>query len=111
MSATTQFFCRQPKSIDLIQDYEEITTFPKPTAECRSALYSSNGEYFAYTQPNEVVVVKTTKEAPLQAKIDLPEVFDIYFSPNGTYLCLWCKPILQDKESGELQDHMTQELT
>lgn len=84
----------------MIQDYEEITTFPKPTAECRSALYSSNGEYFAYTQPNEVVVVKTTKEAPLQTKIDLPEVFDLHFSPNGTYLCLWCKPILQDKESG-----------
>lgn len=47
-----------------------------------------------------MVVVRTTKEAPLQTRIDLPEVFDIYFSPNGTYLCLWCKPILQDKESG-----------
>lgn len=68
--------------------------------ECRAALYSPNGEYFAYTQPNEVVVVKTTPTAPLQTRIVESDVFDIFFSPNGTYLCLWCKPILLDKESG-----------
>lgn len=86
--------------MELIQDYEEIKSFPKPSLECRAALYSANGEYFAYTQPNEVVVVKTTKSAPLQARLELQDVFDIFFSPNGTFLALWCKPICLDKESG-----------
>lgn len=27
-------------------------------------------------------------------------MFDIEFSPNGTYLCLWCKPVLINKDSG-----------
>lgn len=45
-------------------------------------------------------MVKTTPTAPLQTKIEISDTFDIFFSPNGTYLCLWCKPILLDKESG-----------
>ncbi|KAL7663535.1 Eukaryotic translation initiation factor 2A [[Candida] zeylanoides] len=100
MSASTQFFCRIPKSVNLIQDYEEITSFPKPSLECRAALYSPNGEYFAYTQPHEVVVVRTTPSAPLQTRIEIADAFDIFFSPSGTYLCLWCKPVLLDHASG-----------
>lgn len=46
------------------------------------------------------MVVKTTPGAPLQTRIEIQDTFDIFFSPNGTYLCLWCKPILLDKESG-----------
>lgn len=84
----------------MIQDYQEITSFAKPTAECRCALYSGNGEYFAYTQPNEVVVVKADVEAPVQSRIEIGEAFDLHFSPNGTYLCLWTKPVLLDRESG-----------
>ncbi|KAK6464793.1 eukaryotic translation initiation factor eIF2A-domain-containing protein [Scheffersomyces coipomensis] len=100
MSKTTEFFCRLPKSIDLTQDLDDITPLPKANEECRAALYSSNGKYFAYTQPNDVIILNTESKANVFFKIDLKEVFDIYFSPQGSFLCLWCKPILTDKESG-----------
>lgn len=83
----------------MIQDYQPVEAFDKPTKECRSATYSSNGKYFGYTQPDEVVIFNT-ETSKLLLKIELPDVFDIEFSPKGTYLCLWCKPVLLDKESG-----------
>lgn len=85
--------------MELIQNYKGLDSFPKPTAECRSATYSANGEYFGYTQPTEVVIINCSTGLVL-LKIELNDVFDIEFSPNGTYLCLWCKPVLLNKESG-----------
>ncbi|CAI5758962.1 unnamed protein product [Candida verbasci] len=94
MSKSTEIFCRLPKSIELIQDYQDVTPLPKPNLEVRCALYSSNGERFAYTQPNEVFIIDTTNIAKLyhSIKLDSDEIFDLNFSPQGTYLCLWCKP-------------------
>ena len=40
MSKTTEIFCRLPKSVELIQDFKDITPSPKANAECRAALYS-----------------------------------------------------------------------
>lgn len=100
MLILTEALGRQPKSVELIQGYKEVESFPKPSLECRSALYSANGKFFGYTQPHEVVIISTETNKIL-LKIELPEVFDIEFSPNGTYLCLWCKPVLLDKESGK----------
>lgn len=93
------FVGRLPKSVELIQDYNTLESFPRPNSECRSALYSPNGKYFGYTQPNEVVIINTSTGSIL-LKIELSDVFDIEFSPNGTYLCMWCKPVLVNKESG-----------
>ncbi|KAG2733455.1 hypothetical protein G9P44_002980 [Scheffersomyces stipitis] len=106
MSKSTEFFCRLPRSIELTHDYEEITPSPKAAEECRSALYSPNGAFFAYTQPNEVIVLNTKSKAELYHKIELPEVFDIYFSPQGTFLCLWCKPIQINRENGTWNNNL-----
>ncbi|EGW34862.1 uncharacterized protein SPAPADRAFT_57955 [Spathaspora passalidarum NRRL Y-27907] len=106
MSKTTEIFCRLPRSVDLIQDFEDITPAPKAVEECRVALYSSNGKFFAYTQPNEVVIVDTSSIAKVLHRIELPEVFDLLFSPNGTYLCLWCKPIQLNKENGTWNNNL-----
>lgn len=87
----------------MIQNYEEVTTFPKPTAEVRCTSYSSNGHYLAYTQPTHVLVVSTKdgeSNDKAAAKFDIKDTFDLHFSPNGRYLALWTKPILIDKESG-----------
>lgn len=95
--------------MDLLQNYEEITSFPKPTLEVRSAKYSANGEYFAYTQPTHVTVVATKDGASndeVVAQIDVKETFDIQFSPNGRYLTLWTKPVLLDRESGVWLDNV-----
>ncbi|KAL6453852.1 SPBC4B4.04 Eukaryotic translation initiation factor 2A [Candida maltosa Xu316] len=106
MSASTEIFCRLPKSVELIQDFKDITPTPKANAECRAALYSSNGQLFAYTQPNEVVILDTSSEAKLIHRIEIPEVFDINFSPQGTYLCLWCKPIQLNRENGTWNNNL-----
>lgn len=87
----------------MIQNYEEITDFPKPTAEVRWANYSPNGEYFAYTQPTQVVLVNTKDGAPgteIVAQVDVKDTFDMHFSPNGRFLAIFTKPILLDRESG-----------
>jgi len=86
--------------VELIQDFEEITPSPKAQGECRCALYSGNGQVFAYTQPSEVVILDTSSQAQLYHRIEIPDVFDLSFSPKGTYLCLWCKPVLLNKENG-----------
>lgn len=86
--------------MELIQDFEEITPSPKAQGECRCALYSGNGQVFAYTQPSEVVILDTSSQAQLYHRIEIPDVFDLSFSPKGTYLCLWCKPVLLNKENG-----------
>ena len=39
-------------------------------------------------------------------RIEIPEVFDIYFFPEGTYLCLWCKPIQLNKENGTWNNNL-----
>lgn len=36
----------------------------------------------------------------MYTKLPESEVFELYFSPKGTYLCLWCKPVLINKELG-----------
>lgn len=36
----------------------------------------------------------------------MDDVFDILFSPNGTYLCLWCKPIQINKENGTWNNNL-----
>lgn len=100
MSETTEFFCRTPKSVELFQDYEDITPEPKATEACSHALYSPNGKYLAYIQPTEVVVVDTTSKADVYTKIEIPDAAKLHFSPQGTYIALFCKPILLNKESG-----------
>lgn len=65
-----------------------------------SALYSDDGEYFAFSKPNEVCIIKTTKECPLEVTIPVADVYSMNFSPKGSFLCLWCKPILENRESG-----------
>lgn len=99
----TNYPGRQPRSVDLLQDYEEVTTFPKPSAEVRCTIYSPNGKYLAYTQPTHVTVVKTedgltNDETTVQ--FDIKDTFDLHFSANGKFLALWTKPALLDKESG-----------
>lgn len=94
---------RQPRSVDLTENFEEITGFPKPTAEVRCAAYNSTGRYFAYTQPTQVTIVSTEDDGSsekIAAQFDIKDTFDMHFSPNGRYLAVWTKPVLLDKESG-----------
>lgn len=93
----------------MIQDYQEITAFPKPTLEVRCTAYSSNGKYLAYTQPLCVVVVDTLvglSSTKIESTIDVKDVFDLQFSPDGRYITFWTKPLLLDRESGVWSDNV-----
>lgn len=95
--------------MDLLQDYEEVSTFEKPSAEVRCTLYSPNGKYLAFTQPTHVSVVATEDGASNDervAQFDIKDTFDLHFSANGRYLALWTKPVLLDKESGVWSDNV-----
>lgn len=94
---------RQPRAVDLIQDFEEVSGFPKASAEVRCTCYSANGRYLAYTQPTHVMVVDVqdgSTNDKVAAKFDVADAFDVHFSPNGRYLAVWTKPVLVDRESG-----------
>lgn len=92
--------------MELLQDFTDITPDPKATAECRKALYSSDGSRFAYTQPDAVYVFNTSGKASLHTKVEVAEVMDIMFSPKGTYLVMWLKPILLDRELGKWSENV-----
>lgn len=94
---------RQPKSIDLIQNLEEVSSFVKPLNEVRVSKYSALGKYFAYTQPDKVVIVHTADgvASSIASEIDVTDTFDLNFSPNDRYVTVWTKPILEDRDSGK----------
>lgn len=98
MSALTQFFYRAPKAVGLIQgapSYEDITIQQPTSEDIRVSQYSSNGKYFAFTQPSFVTIINPD-DGSVVNKLELKDVFDLQFSPNGSYLCTWEKPVKQE---------------
>lgn len=47
-----------------------------------------------------MIISETTLDASIVATIEIADTYDLHFSPKGTYLCAWTRPILQDRESG-----------
>ncbi|CCH42451.1 Eukaryotic translation initiation factor 2A [Wickerhamomyces ciferrii] len=98
MSALTQFYYRAPKSVGIIQgtpSYEGIDINQQVTDDVRVTQYSSNGKYFAFTQSTFVTIINPD-DGSIVNKIELKDVFDLQFSPQGSYLCTWEKPLKQD---------------
>lgn len=83
--------------------YETLSNVEQPTEEVRVALYSPNGQYFAFTQPNAVTIVNPDDGNTLK-KLELKDVFDLAFSPNGSYLSTWEKPV--KGEDGNFQNNV-----
>lgn len=48
----------------------------------------------------------TSDGAEDQYTIEIKDPMDLMFSPQGTYLCIWCKPVLLDKESGKWNNNV-----
>ncbi|KAH3679209.1 hypothetical protein WICPIJ_008678 [Wickerhamomyces pijperi] len=106
MSALTQLFFRSPKNVGIIQgtpSYEALSNFDEYNNELRNAQYSPNGNYFAFTQPSFVTVVNPN-DGSIVSKIELKDCFDIHFSPEGSFISTWEKPVKQ--ESGNYQDNV-----
>lgn len=98
MSALTQFSYRAPRSVGIINgtpSYSNFENIPKLTEEVRVSLYSPEGTYFAYTQPTFVTIINPD-DGEILNKIELKDVYDLHFSPNGSFLSTWEKPIKQE---------------
>jgi translation initiation factor 2A len=98
MSALTQLQYRAPKAVGIIQgtpSYESLENIPQLTEDVRVSLYSPDGTYFAFTQPTYVTIINPDNGEVLN-KIELKDVYDLHFSPSGSFLSTWEKPLKLD---------------
>ena len=94
MASSLQFSTRTQKSIALFNAapaYESLAGFTKPEGNNRCDEYSPCGRFYGYASPEAVTVVDTSTG---QQVLHLPilNVFEIGFSPRGSYLITWERP-------------------
>ncbi|KAK9235433.1 eukaryotic translation initiation factor eIF2A-domain-containing protein [Lipomyces kononenkoae] len=98
MTPVPQFYFRTSKVIGLTNAaplYEDVEGFQQPTGNLRTCIYSPAGGHFAYTTVDDVKVVDSTTGVVSQT-IPLPNVYEVAFSPKGSYLCTYERPIKLD---------------
>lgn len=86
---------RAQKSLGLVggtPSYEPIESFQGPDVPARTYQYSSDGRLFAYTIPTGVFIYQA-ESAQLLQELALPNIVEIHFSPRGTYLSTWERPV------------------
>ncbi|KAI8974220.1 translation initiation factor eIF-2A [Trametes punicea] len=90
-----QYAYRAQKSIGLVggtPNYDPIDSFQPPDVPARTYKYSLDGRLFAYAIPTGVRIYQA-EGAQLLQELSIPNVVDISFSPRGTYLSTWERPI------------------
>ena len=73
-------------------NYEPLSQFPAPDVPARTYQYSADGRLFAYAVPSGVRIFQA-ESAQLVQELPLPNIVEIKFSPRGTYLSTWERPI------------------
>ncbi|KAI1109954.1 eukaryotic translation initiation factor eIF2A-domain-containing protein [Nemania sp. NC0429] len=94
MAEPLQFVYRTQKEIgvtDAAPVYLPVPGFVKPEGNLRCAVYSPCGRYLAWAS-NERVSVVDASSGHVLATIIVANVFDVAFSPHGTYLSTWERP-------------------
>ncbi|KAL2176710.1 eukaryotic translation initiation factor eIF2A-domain-containing protein [Thermothelomyces heterothallicus CBS 202.75] len=94
MASPLQFAYRTQKAIgvfDAAPVYEALPGFAKPEGNLRCCVYSPCGRYFAYAS-NEGVVVVDASVGHVLASLPIANVYELGFSPRGTYLSTWERP-------------------
>ncbi|KAF8179670.1 eukaryotic translation initiation factor 2A [Pholiota molesta] len=90
-----QYAFRAQKSLGLVNgtpDYAPVAGFVAPDVPARMQNYSADGRLYAYALPN-VVRIYQAEGAQLLQELPLPNVVDFNFSPRGTYLSTWERPV------------------
>jgi len=93
-----QYAFRAQKALGLVNgtpDYTEVSGFVVPDAPARIQNYSADGRLYAYALPT-VVRIFQAEGAQLVQELSLPNVVDLRFSPRGTYLSTWERPVKLD---------------
>ncbi|KAJ8507762.1 hypothetical protein ONZ45_g9899 [Pleurotus djamor] len=90
-----QIAFRAQKSLGLIggtPEYKPVAGFADPEATARTYHYSSDGRLYAYALPNGVSIFQA-ENAQVVRELPLPNVIEIQFSPRGTYISTWERPV------------------
>ncbi|KAK0713020.1 eukaryotic translation initiation factor eIF2A-domain-containing protein [Lasiosphaeria miniovina] len=94
MASPLQFAYRTQKAIgvfDAAPVYEDLPGFDKPEGNLRCCVYSPCGRYFAYAS-NEGVSIVDASVGHVLTSLLIPTVYDLSFSPRGSYLSTWERP-------------------
>ncbi|KAJ5652472.1 hypothetical protein N7507_009898 [Penicillium longicatenatum] len=94
MAATTQLAYRTLKGIgimDAAPTYEPLSGFERPEGNLRCGAYSPCGRYYAWASPERVTIVDA-RVGNVVSTINAENVFELGFSPLGTYLITWQRP-------------------
>ncbi|KAH6891027.1 eukaryotic translation initiation factor eIF2A-domain-containing protein [Thelonectria olida] len=94
MASPLQFAYRTQKTIgvfDAAPVYEPLAGFTKPDGNLRCCAYSPCGRFFGWSTPEAVSVVDTSN-GNLLLVLPIPNVYEIGFSPRGTYVITWERP-------------------
>ncbi|KAJ5884951.1 hypothetical protein N7495_009461 [Penicillium taxi] len=91
MAASTQLAYRTLKGIGIMDAapvYEPLSGFVRPEGNLRCSAYSPCGRYFAWASPERVTIIDPSVGNVI-ATIDAENVFELGFSPLGTYVITW----------------------
>ncbi|KAF4615117.1 hypothetical protein D9613_003458 [Agrocybe pediades] len=90
-----QYAFRAQKSLGLVNgtpDYTPVAGFVGPDVPARAQAYSTDGRLYAYVLPTGVRIFQA-EGAQLLQELPVPNVVDISFSPRGTYISTWERPV------------------
>ena len=94
MAVPTQFAYRTLKEIgitDAAPLYAPLPGFDKVEGNSRCITYSPCGRYFAYATNDGVTTVETFT-GYVVGKLAIPNVYEVGFSPKGSYVITWERP-------------------
>ncbi|KAF2814415.1 eIF2A-domain-containing protein [Mytilinidion resinicola] len=94
MSVPTQLAYRTSKGIGILNAapvYEQLAGFVRPEGNLRCCCYSPDSRYFAWASPEQVSVIDCSV-GYIVATLPTPNVFELGFSPLGTYIITWQRP-------------------
>ncbi|KAF8061786.1 eukaryotic translation initiation factor eIF2A-domain-containing protein [Lyophyllum atratum] len=86
---------RAQKSLGLVNgtpNYDLVPGFAGPDVPARTFHYSADGRLFAYALPT-VVRIYQAEGAQLLQELPLPNIVELRFSPRGTYISTWERPV------------------
>jgi translation initiation factor 2A len=90
-----QYAFRAQKSLALVAgspNYAPLQNLVVPDAPVRTHVYSADGRLYAYALPT-VVRIFQAEGAQLSQELPIPNVVELHFSPLGTYLSTWERPV------------------
>jgi len=90
-----QYAFRAQKALGLVggsPNYFPVEGFENPDVPARTYHYSADGRLYAYGLPTGVRIYQA-EGAQLLQELQLPNIVELRFSPRGTYLSTWERPV------------------